>query len=148
MVDFEKYRPGDTFVSDARTITEADVVLYNMFTGDWDRRVGSDGDWLVPDMQAFSIGLCLLGTVGRNVWMPETLIAFYGFDEICFHRSLKVGDTIRSRVTVADVTTKGDERGILVYLHETLDQHGSVVLSSTHRALMTRAPAAALASER
>ena len=32
---FEDYTVGEVFVSPGRTITEADIVLFSAFTGDW-----------------------------------------------------------------------------------------------------------------
>ena len=138
---FEDYRLGETFESNARTITEAEVVQYSMFSGDWDRVTTDDGHWAVPEMLSFSVGLCLLLGIGRNVWIPGTFVAFYGYDEIRFDRQLLVGDTIASRVTVDDLVPKG-ERGIVVYSHETHDQHKRLVCSSRHRVLLARRPGA------
>ncbi len=137
-IHLEDYRVGEVFTSPRRTMTEADVVLYSMFSGDWDREADVDGHWLVPDMFAFSIGLCLLLGTGRYAWMAKTFIAFYGFDEISLAGGVRVGDTLASRVTVEDLVERDEERGIIVYLHETLDQHGRVVCSSRHRVLLLR----------
>jgi acyl dehydratase len=112
-----------------------------MFSGDWDRATTSEGDWLVPEMLSFSVGLCLLLGAGRNVWIPGTFVAFYGYDEIRFERRLLVGDTISSQVTVDDLVPKG-ERGLVVYTHETFDQHKRLVCSSRHRVLLARRPGA------
>jgi monoamine oxidase len=99
----EDYEVGEVFVSQARTMTDADVVLYSMFSGDWDRRSDGDGTWLVPEMFTFSVGLCLLLGAGRYTWMARTFIAFYGFDEIDIVRPARVGDTLSSRVTVLEL---------------------------------------------
>lgn len=139
---FEDYRVGETFESPRRTLTEADVVLYSMFSGDWDRRHDADGTWLVPDMFAFSVGLCLLLSAGRYAWMAKSFIAFYGFDELTMHRSVPVGTTLSSRVEVTELVERDDTRGILVFVHETADQNGEVVCSTRHRVLLGRAPAA------
>jgi acyl dehydratase len=137
---FEDYRPDEIFESGGRTLTEADLVFYSMFSGDWSRRSTDDGRQILPDMFTFSVGLCLLLAVGRNVWIPRTFIAFYGYDEIDFLRGAAVGDTIRSRVTVIELIPRGDDRGIVVYQHETRDQAERLVCSSRHRILLNRRP--------
>jgi acyl dehydratase len=134
----EDYEVGEVFVSQARTMTDADVVLYSMFSGDWDRRSDGDGTWLVPEMFTFSVGLCLLLGAGRYTWMARTFIAFYGFDEIDIVRPARVGDTLSSRVTVLELLPRDDERGIVVFHHETVDQSGARVCGSRHRALLRR----------
>ena len=139
-VFLEDYRVGEVFVSQARTLTEADVVHYSMFTGDWDRPEADDGTWLVPDMFTFSLGLCLLLGAGRYAWMAKSFIAFYGFDSIEIARQVRLGDTISSRVTVTDLVERDEGRGVVVYRHETVDQHDRLVCASDHRALVGRAP--------
>ncbi len=135
---FEDYAVGESFESVGRTFTEADLVLYSMFTGDWDRLLTSDGRWKVPEMFAYSVGLCLLLGIGRFVYMPRSFIAFYGFDHITFGTEIGIGDTIRSTVTVTDLVERDEGRGIIVWRHETVDQHGRQVCSSNHRALCGR----------
>src|SRR5829696_1313871 len=105
-IHFEDYALGEVFSSPRRTLTQADVVLYSMFSGDWDRREADDGTWSVPDMFAFSVGLCLLLSAGRYAWMAKSFIAFYGFDELTFHQALPVGSTISSTVEVVDLVER------------------------------------------
>ncbi len=142
-VHLEDYRIGETFTSGRRTLTEADIVLYSMFSGDWRRDTDEDGVWVVPDMFTFSVSLCLLLGAGRYAWMAKTFIAFYGFDEIALAGGVRVGDTLSSQVKVVDLTERDDTRGIVVYEHETVDQNGRVVCSSHHRALLGRRGATA-----
>lgn len=142
-IHLEDYRVGETFTSARRTMTEADVVLYSMFSGDWRRDTDEDGTWLVPDTFTFSVGLCLLLGAGRYAWMAKTFIAFYGFDEITLAGGVRVGDTLQSRVTVTDLTERDADRGVVVYEHQTTDQSGRVVCASHHRALLGRRGAAA-----
>jgi len=137
---FEDYAVGEVFRSPRRTLTQADIVLYSMFSGDWDRRTTDDGAWVVPEMFAFSVGLCLLLGAGRYAWMAKSFIAFYGFDELVVHRELPVGSTISSEVEVVDLVERDDERGIVVFVHRTTDQDGNVVSSTRHRVLLGRAP--------
>jgi 3-hydroxybutyryl-CoA dehydratase len=139
-IHFEDYAVGEVFQSPRRTLTQADVVLYSMFSGDWDRRTTEDGRWVVPEMFAFSVGLCLLLSAGRYAWMAKSFIAFYGFDEMVIHRTLPVGSTISSAVEVVDLIERDEERGIIVFVHETVDEDGNPVSSTRHRVLVGRAP--------
>ena len=139
-VHLEDYEVGEVFESNSRTITEADVVLYSMFSGDWERRADADGAPLVPDMLVYSVGLCLLLGAGRFSWMARSFIAFYGFDEIELAGTLRVGETISSTVRVLGMEERDADRGILDYLHETTAQDGRVVCSSRHRVLLGRRP--------
>jgi 3-hydroxybutyryl-CoA dehydratase len=136
----EDYRVGEVFTSQARTLTEPDVVHYSMFTGDWDRQVNDADQWVVPDMFTFSLGLCLLLGAGRYTWMAKSFIAFYGFDTIEVHRQVTVGDTIASKVTVMDLVERDEGRGVVVFRHETVDQQERLVCTSDHRALLARRP--------
>ena len=139
-VYYDDYAVGEVFRSPRRTLTQSDVVMYSMFSGDWDRRTTRDGTWIVPEMFAFSVGLCLLLSAGRYAWMAKSFIAFYGFDELVVHRELPVGSTISSQVEVAELVERDEQRGIIVFVHQTSDQHGDVVNSTRHRVLLGRAP--------
>lgn len=137
---FEDYEVGEVFESPRRTLTETDLVMYSMFSGDWDRPVTTDGRPQVADMFGFSLGLCLLLGAGRYAWMARSFIAFYGFDEIEMNGDLAVGDTISSRVRVEELIERDEGRGIIYFAHETFDQHERVVCSSRHRVLLGRRP--------
>lgn len=141
-IHYEDYEIGELFESPRRTLTQADVVMYSMFSGDWDRRTTADGTWVVPEMFVFSLGLCLLLSAGRYAWMAKSFIAFYGFDEIVIHEDLPIGSTISSRVRVVDLVERDEERGIIVWVHETTDQDDRLICSSRHRVLLGRAAAA------
>ncbi len=139
-VYYEDYAIGEVFRSPRRTLTQADVVMYSMFSGDWDRRTTAEGTWVVPEMFAFSVGLCLLLSAGRYAWMAKSFIAFYGFDELLVHRELPLGSTISSEVEVVDLVERDDGRGIIVFVHRTTDQDGNLVNSTRHRVMLGRAP--------
>ncbi|MFH0767984.1 MAG: MaoC/PaaZ C-terminal domain-containing protein [Chloroflexota bacterium] len=147
-VYLEDYSVGEKFVSPARTVTETDIVLYTAFTGNWHplyndaeyAKKSIFGERIVPDLYAFSLGICLLLRVGAYQHMPKKLIAFYGFDYINFIKPVKIGDTIYSQVEVKEIKPKDDKRGLIVYEHQTLNQRNEVVNSSVHRALVERKP--------
>lgn len=116
---FEDFRPGQVFLSQARTITEADVVSFAGWS--WDTnpvhtdaesaRHGRFGQRIAHGMLGLSVALGLASRLGV---FESCSIALLGIDDWRFRRPLLLGDTVRCRVEILDtrLTGKGDA-GIL-----------------------------------
>ena len=116
---FEDFRPGQVFLSQARTLTEADVVSFAGWS--WDTnpvhtdaesaRHGRFGERIAHGMLGLSVALGLASRLGV---FESCSIALLGIDGWRFRRPLLLGDTVRCRVEILDtrLTSKGDA-GIL-----------------------------------
>jgi hypothetical protein len=139
---FDDYEVGDSMVSPSRRIYESDVLAYVRFSNDvrsvlrYDNPPGAA--LRVPDIYAFSLGICLL-LHARDTYIPREFVAFYGFDSIRYHAPVMVGELITSTAQVTHLTTRGDN-GVISLRHETADAVGACLLSSTQRMLVRRKP--------
>jgi acyl dehydratase len=56
-----------------------------------------------------------------------TLIAFYGIDRLRFIKPVRVGDTIKVKITVMEKTERG-EYGLITFKNEIFNQNGDLVV--------------------
>lgn len=133
---FEDYRLEEKFVSPGRTITETDIVLFAAFTGDW-HPLHTNVEYaaktqfkerIAHGALGFSIGLSLPLRLGPFVMVPESFIAFYGIENLRFMSPIKIGDTIRTELTVKKLTEKGPN-GVLEYEGLVKNQRNETVMS-------------------
>ncbi len=147
-VYLEDYTVGETFVSPARTITEADVVAFAGLTGDWHplhtdavaARESVFGERIAHGMLTMSIGMVLVLRLGQNVYLPKHFIALSGIDGLRFTAPVRLGDTIHSVNRVAALDVKDATRGVLQYESEILNQDNKTVVRWTSRMLVARRP--------
>src|SRR3712207_2139671 len=99
---FEDFRPGQEFLSQARTITEADVVTFAGWS--WDTnpvhtdaeaaRLGRFGERIAHGVLGLSVALGLASRLGV---FESCSIALLGVENWQFRRPLLIGDTVRCR---------------------------------------------------
>ena len=130
---YEDFRPGQVFLSQARTITEADVVTFAGWS--WDTnpvhtdaesaRDGRFAERIAHGVLGLSVAMGLVSRIGV---FEACSIALLGIDDWRFRRPLRIGDTVRCRVEILDtrLTSRGDA-GILRRRLALLDQHGEVL---------------------
>jgi acyl dehydratase len=116
---FEDFSTGQVFVSQARTLTETDVVTFAGWS--WDTnpvhtdaesaRDGRFGERIAHGVLGLSVAM---GLVSRLGVFEACSIALLGIDGWRFQRPLLLGDTVRCRVEILDtrLTSTGDA-GIL-----------------------------------
>jgi acyl dehydratase len=111
---FEDFSAGQVFLSQARTITEADVVTFAGWS--WDTNpvhtdatsaeLGRFGQRIAHGMLGLSVAMGLASRLGV---FESCSIALLGVDGWQFRRPLMIGDTVRCRVEILDtrLTSKG-----------------------------------------
>jgi 3-hydroxybutyryl-CoA dehydratase len=147
-VFFEDYSVGETFKSPARTITEADITIFAMLTGDWHpihtnaefAKKSFFGERIAHGMLSLCIGSALIFRLGPFVALPKSFIAFYGMDSVRFTGPVKIGDTIYSEVQVDKLEPKDDKTGIIVSKNSIKNQRDENVVVYTTKALVGRKP--------
>jgi len=130
---FEDFSPGQVFVSQARTVTETDVVTFAGWS--WDTnpvhtdaesaRSGRFGDRIAHGVLGLSVALGLTSRLGV---FESCSIALLGIDGWRFRRPLRIGDTVRCRVEILGtrLTSRGDA-GVLRRRLTLLDQDDEVL---------------------
>lgn len=144
---FEEFDEGAVYVhSPARTVTEADNVLFSTLTmnpqslhldAQWS--TGTEfGERLVNSMFTLST------LVGLSVAQltQGTIVANLGFSEIRFPHPVRIGDTLtcETRVISARLSRSRPRQGIVELEHTARNQHGQIVAVAVRATLMQCRP--------
>jgi acyl dehydratase len=131
----EDFKAGQVYESPARTITEADVVAFAGLSGDYNP-IHTDAEFgaatqFKQRIAHGMLGLSILTGLGsRSGILDGTAIAFLGIEEWKFAKPILFGDTVRVRMTVADVRPSSKPgSGVLRRRMELLNQRGETVQS-------------------
>lgn len=112
---FEDFAEGQEIVSPARTVTEADIVSFAAWTGDYNpvhtdaefSGAGRFGERIAHGL--LGVSLCL-GLISRTGAFEGSAVALLGIDDWRFRAPVKIGDTVRCGVRIVGtrLTSKGD----------------------------------------
>jgi acyl dehydratase len=141
-IHFEDYELGHVRLTSGRTITETDFVVHAGHTGDFFphhmdaefMRNSAFGQRVAHGTMVFAIGVGLTATLINPVAFS------YGYDRLRFVRPVFIGDTIKTRVTIAakENDAKRPDQGRVIERCEVLNQRGEVVLAADHILLVQR----------
>ena len=144
---WEEWEIGAEFESPARTVTEADMVLYAGLSGDYNplhideeyARTTQFGGRIAHGPLVYAIAAGLLFQLHLY---DDTLIAFLGFDSLKFTTPVKPGDPIHARIKVLEKReTSRPDRGVMKRQLQVLNQRGEVVQEGVQAFLLKRRPA-------
>lgn len=144
---FEDFTVGHKTITRSRTITEADVVNFAGLSGDFMElhvseqwaALGPFGKRIAHGLLVLSISSGLTVQVGQT---RDTVIAFYGIDRLRFTKPTFLGDTIHVEKEVVAAERKSDDRGVITFNTQVLNQNGAPVIVYQDK-LMVKARAAA-----
>jgi 3-hydroxybutyryl-CoA dehydratase len=144
---FEDYEVGQTFVTQARTVTETDIVNYCALSGNW-HPLHSDAEYCKGTMYGQRIvqgALVYTIALGLALPMPEVqgaTVANYGTDVLRFPKPTFIGDTIHVEVHVTD---KLDHRlgGVVCMRYDVTNQRGELCSQFKVRQIVKRRGTAA-----
>ncbi len=140
---FEQFEVGDTYVSQSRTVTEADVVAFAGLSGDFnplhtDALFASQtpfGERIAHGMLIASMATGMSNWTGvfegTTIALMEQVIRYKG--------AVKLGDTIHLELSVADKkeTSKSD-RGVVTFDTQVINQEGTTVIEGQWVIMMRR----------
>lgn len=137
---FEDFAVGETFVTRARTITEADVVQFAALTGDFTYlHVDAIAAAATPFGQRIAHGALIysysIGLTTQLNLLEGTVIAFYGLDRLRSVKPTFLGDTIHVEKIVVALERK-DKGGLVSCDTRVVNQHGEPVMVYTDRVLV------------
>ena len=139
---FEDYEIGASRTTAARTITETDIVMHAMHTGDmFPHHIDAEfakttpfGQRIAQFSLTHSIGIAL--TAGKV--NPKAFT--YGFERLRFPNPVFIGDTIHTKVTIKE--KKDDQKrpqyGQVNEACEIMNQNDKVVCYSEHILLVEK----------
>ena len=144
---WEEWEIGAGFESPARTVTEADIVMFAGLSGDYNPlhineeycKQTQFGGRIAHGPLVYAIAA---GLIFQLHLYDDTLIAFLGFDSLKFTKPVKPGDTIHARLKVLEKReTSNRERGVMKRELKVLNQRGEVVQDAIQAFLLKRKPA-------
>lgn len=138
---YDELSLGDTQLTRGRTITEADVVTWCAFTGDW-FVLHSDKEYAERSMfgQRVAPGMMVLAISGGLGVPPDStaILANYGTDRLRYPRPTFIGDTIHLEMEVVAKEARDERSGIVDLRWNVVNQNGETVAASRLRVLMAR----------
>jgi 3-hydroxybutyryl-CoA dehydratase len=128
---FDDLELGHTWESYGRTVTEADIVNFAGFSGDFNP-IHIDHEFAknTPFRRVFCHGFAVFSMAsGMSVQSPPTrIVAMTRVKFWIFYMPVFAGDTIKMRSKVAEKTVKGrGRRGEVVWAREIVNQDGKAV---------------------
>ena len=123
------------------TVTEAHVVNFASFSGDWnslhmDAEFAKDG----PYGQRIAHGfLTIVLMNGRVPMAPGRVAGFFGIDRLRFSAPVYLGDTVHMEMTVEAKHDRGPG-GIVTFGQVIRNQAGKPVVKGQIKVVMNRAP--------
>lgn len=140
---FDEFNVGDVFVSQARTVTEADVVTFAGVSGDFNP-LHTDAEFgkTTPFGERIAHGMLIAAmATGMANWLgifEGTTIALME-QVIQYKGAVKFGDTVHLELTVAEKkeSSKAD-RGVVLFTTRVCNQEGKAVIEGTWTTLMKR----------
>ena len=146
---FADFEVGRVFEHEwTRTVTEYDNMQFSLMTMNpqplhIDHHAAARTEFGRPLVNTlFTLGLLVGMTV--NDTTLNTTVANLGMEKVRFPAPVFHGDTLRARTTVQAVRASKSRpgQGIVTFLHEMLNQDGTVVASCERAALMKAGPEA------
>lgn len=143
---WEEWEIGSEVETSARTVTEADIVIYAGLSGDYNPlhtdeeycRKTQFGGRIAHGPLVYGIAAGLLFQLHLY---DDTMIALLGFEDLRFTKPVKPGDTIRARVKVLEKReTSRPDRGVMKRQLHVLNQRDEVVQESIQNILLKRKP--------
>ncbi len=128
----EDFAPGQSFTSSARTITEADLTLFAMLSGDWNpvhvdeefARTTQYGRRLVHGLYGPAIMTGMMQQLGI---FDGSAVAMLNVRELAFKAPLLVGDTVHLVLDIVATRATSDGRRGVVGRRFRLVKHGGEV---------------------
>lgn len=143
---FEDFAVGNAITTQGRTITEADIVGFAGLSGDWNA-IHTDAEYAGQGMfgERIAHGLLVLsiasGLAERMGFMKDTILAFMGLDWK-FKGAVKIGDTIKVQMTVAECRElRRLGGGVVTFNIDVFNQRAEVVQKGAWNMLVRSRPA-------
>jgi len=139
---FEDFQVGDVEVTRARTVTEADIVNFAAFSGDWyPLHVDAEYAKKSPFGERIAHGMLVLSVATGLMPLYEmAIVAFYGMDKVRFTAPTKIGDTIHVELEVLETQDKGELGGVIGFKNSVKNQQGVVVTVSIMKVMLAKRP--------
>ena len=137
---YDDFRLGEKILTRSRTVTEADIVMFAAFSGDWHplhvdeeyAKKGFFGERIAHGFLVLSVATGLMGLADMAI------LAFYGMDRVRFMAPTKIGDTLRVEMEVEEKVDRNEKEGIVTLKTTVKNQKDGAVASLGMKLLMAR----------
>jgi len=145
---YEDFSPGQAFESSGRTITEADLTMFSMLSGDWNP-IHANAEYAATTRYKQRLGHGALGIALATGMMHEmgifdrTAVAMLGLKEWAFKKPIFIGDTLHLRLEVVGARPGESARmGAIDRRLQLINQRGEIVQDGTSEVLVLKRDAA------
>jgi len=130
---FNDFEPDQVFTTAGRTITETDLTMFSMLTGDWNpihcdaeyAKATRFGERLVHG--SFGIGLAIGMMHGLGIF-ETSAVAMLGIADWRFEKPILIGNTLHLRLTIIDKELgRSGRTGRIGRRFELINEKGEVV---------------------
>lgn len=141
----DDYTVGEVYITNGRTVTEADVVIFGAVTGDM-----HPNHFNAEQMEKSAFGKRIAhgmlgiswahGFLDRMDLITESAIAFLKIEDWNFHVPVFFGDTLHAEIVVKEIipSRHKPDRGIFKLFFKLIKQDGTVCQSGTKWIMMKR----------
>ncbi len=143
---FEDFAPGQVFVSTGRTVTETDLTMFSMLSGDWNPihadAAFAKGTRFGQRVVHGALGIAMAtGMMHQLGIFDRTAVAMMSLREWKFVAPILVGQTLHLELTILE-TEPGTSRrvGRVNRRLRLLDEHGAVIQDGTSDVLVLKRP--------
>ncbi|HYN51316.1 MAG TPA: MaoC/PaaZ C-terminal domain-containing protein [Thermoleophilaceae bacterium] len=127
---FDELEVGERFATEARTITEADIMAFATLTGD-SHPQHTDADWAETSRfgERIAHGMLVLScAAGLVPFDPDRVVALRKVGDAVFKAPVTIGDSVHVEGEVTKTRELDDEHGLVECRWKVLNQHGKMVL--------------------
>lgn len=143
---FDEFQVGEVIITASRTVTEADIAIFAGLSGDYNP-LHTNEEWAKTTQHGTRIAHGALvisiasGLRQQTRFMEGTTIALAGINEK-FLAPTKAGDTIHCRIEITEMkpSKSKNDRGLLVYTCDTINQKGVTVVHQELTVMLKRKP--------
>jgi acyl dehydratase len=137
---FEDFSVGEKIETRGRTITEADIVNFAAFSGDWyPLHVDAEFAKKTPFGERIAHGLLVLSATSGLMPLTDMAIqAFYGMDRVRFTSPTRIGDTLHVELEVLEKKDRGELGGVVTLQSHVKNQRGEDAAVSVLKVLLKK----------
>jgi acyl dehydratase len=142
---FDEIEIGQKWVTQARTITETDVVSFASLSGDW-HSIHTDQEYAAATSfgQRIAHGFLVLSiATGMVPARRETVLALYGLDRVRFIAPVFIGDTVHLEMEATEKRERDDGTGVVAFDFRMVNQRDKPVIVCVYKLWMTNRPSPA-----
>jgi 3-hydroxybutyryl-CoA dehydratase len=146
--DYDELELGERFVTQGRTVTESDIVMFAALSGDQHPQ-HTDAEWSARSRfgERIAHGMLVLSyAVGLMPFDPDRVVALRRVADAAFKRPVRIGDTIHVEGEVKEKTELDPEHGLVTCRWRILNGSGTLVARATVEVVWRRQGEAAAAA--